>query len=103
MVTLGVVRGCWLLVSAPGPIVTWYCVFGARSPLTGWMYSWASPFHAKATLVAGVICTAFSVDWWSMGWLKDTTIGCRSATADWSCCGLCTMTSLNPPGGCAAV
>src|SRR5262252_575686 len=29
----GWLSGCWLLVSAPGPMVTWYCVFGARSPL----------------------------------------------------------------------
>ena len=103
VIVVGAASDCWVLVRAPGPIVTWYWVFGARSPLTGWMNILASPFQAKVTLVAGVICTAFSVDGWSIGWLKDTRIGCRSATADWSACGLWTMISLKPPGGCAAV
>src|SRR5204862_3329010 len=103
VIVVGAASDCWVLVRAPGPIVTWYWVFGARSPLTGWMNILASPFQAKVTLVAGVICTAFSVDGWSIGWLKDTRIGCRSATADWSARGLWTMISLHPPGRCAAV
>src|SRR5437762_6508024 len=62
-------------VFALGPMVTWYWVFGARLPLVGCT---ASVFadHAKVTVVAGVTCTAASVDGWSMGWLKDTRIGC---------------------------
>ena len=41
-------------VLAPGPMVTWYCVLGARSPLVGWTES-VLACHEKATLVAGVI------------------------------------------------
>src|SRR6185312_10842758 len=67
-------------VFAPGPIVTWYWVLGARSPLVGRTASVFSR-HENATVVAGVICTAFSVDGWSIGWLKATRIGCDSLTA----------------------
>src|SRR4029077_21082342 len=67
---------------APGPMVTWYCVFGARSPAVGVTESVFS-CHEKATVVAGVICTAASVDLCSIGWLKVTWIGCCRRTALW--------------------
>src|SRR6266576_6684454 len=68
-----------LAVLASGPIVTRYCVLGARLPLAGCT---ASVFdsHEKVAVVAGVICTARSVDEWSIGWLNETRMGCCRAT-----------------------
>src|SRR5437588_11707957 len=48
-------------VLAPGPMVTWYCVLGARSPAVG-VTERVFSCHEKATVVAGVICTAAAVD-----------------------------------------
>jgi hypothetical protein len=43
-------------VVAPGPIVTWYCVFGARLPLVGSTESLSDVAdHVYDTFVAGVI------------------------------------------------
>ena len=41
-------------VLAPGPMVTWYCVLGARLPAVGVTDSVFS-CHEKATVVAGAI------------------------------------------------
>ena len=48
-------------VLAVAPIVTWYCVYGARLPLVGWTAR-VLDCHENVTVVAGVICTAASVD-----------------------------------------
>src|SRR5258708_27370446 len=79
-------------VLAPGPMVTWYWVLGARFPLVGWTDSVFAD-HENATVVAGVIWTAPSVDGWSMGWLKLTRIACWSRTALCWFIGLVTWTS----------
>src|SRR5207249_7771465 len=71
--------GLPVAVLAVGPMVTLYCVFGARLPPEGCTAS-VLAFQEKVTLVAGVICTARSVDGWSIGWLKETRMGCCRAT-----------------------
>ena len=88
-------------VLASGPMVTWYWVLGARLPLAGCTASvFAS--HEKVTVVAGVICTACSVDGWSMGWLNETRMGCWSATLRLPSTLPWMTTRSKPPGCCRA-
>src|ERR1700674_2146618 len=76
-----VASGCPVAVLAVDPIVTWYCVLGARLPLVGRTERVLDEAdQAHVTLVAGAIWTAASVDGWSIGWLKETRIGCCRAT-----------------------
>ena len=55
-------------VLAVGPTVTWYCVLGARFPLVGCTASVRLLLSQEnVTVVAGEICTASWVVWWSIG------------------------------------
>src|SRR5438128_10833150 len=89
-------------VFAPGPMVTWYCVFGARVPPVGCTASVRLPLsQEKVTLVAGAIWTASWVVLRSIGWLNATRIGCARATLRSPSTGLGTTTCCSPPG-CAS-
>src|SRR5438128_9006230 len=58
-------------VFAPGPMVTWYCVFGARVPPVGCTASVRLPLsQEKVALVAGAIWTATWGVLRSLGWVK---------------------------------
>src|SRR6266566_4759817 len=91
VMVFGAVSDCPAAVLAPGPIVTWYWVFGARLPAVG-VTDKVFSCHEKATVVAGAIWTAASVDGWSIGWLNVTWIGCCRRTALWLEMGLVTTT-----------
>src|SRR5579859_6235549 len=97
------VASCWpAAVRAPGPIVTWYCVLGARLPLVGCTAS-VLDSHEKVTVVAGVIWTAPWVDAWSICWLNETRIGCCRATPVVPSIELLTTTRVRPLVGCRAM
>src|SRR5256885_6509456 len=90
---------CWpAAVVAVGPMVTWYCVLGARLPLAGCTTS-VFTSHEKLTLVAGVICTAASVVVWFIGWLNWTWIGWARGAPLLPASGLCGATGGDPPWG----
>ena len=63
VIVCAVASGCPVAVVAVGPIVTWYCVFGAKLPLVGRTASVLLGCQENVTLVAGAICTAASVVW----------------------------------------